>query len=29
MNLTYVKAMSGVHAGEYCWVSTVNVRRTQ
>ena len=26
LNLTYVRAKSGPHAGEYCWVSTANLR---
>ena len=25
LNLTYVKATTGANAGEYCWVSTVNL----
>ncbi len=27
MNLSYVKALSGKHSGEYCWASTVNITR--
>ncbi len=25
VNLTYVRAVTGAHTGEYCWVATVNV----
>ena len=25
LNLTYVRVASGTHAGDYCWVSTVNI----
>jgi hypothetical protein len=26
LNLSYVKVLSGPHAGEYCWASTANIR---
>jgi hypothetical protein len=26
MNLSYIKVLGGLHAGEYCWASTVNIR---
>ena len=29
LNLTYVKVMSGPHAGEYCWASTVNIQENR
>ncbi len=28
LNLTYVKIMTGSHAGEYCWASTANIAQS-